>query len=182
MSRAAHPEPPREILWRRLARESIWHPDAIPKSEAKYAAPLKRVGFPVFDLVVIVLGALGLRIGFQALSLAFPPPGPTVLYLVLVAAGAVCFVSCAFPRLWLPEIIGKFVIGATLGVVLVAMIVAGVTVPGHTGLMVAPILVVMMLFPLLRLWILGWEIADREARKRAERAGGGIAEGAAWSG
>lgn len=161
-------------MLRRLWRASIWHRDAIPEVERKYGSPLKRVLFPVYDIAVIILGVAGLRIGFQAVERAFPHPAEAVLYAVLTIAGVVCLIGCSFPRLWLQEIVGKFVILFTLGVVMVAMLVAGATLPGHTGFMVAPILIVMMLPPLLRLWILGWEIA---ARRRKQ-----VIEGVVWSG
>lgn len=161
-------------MLRRLWRASIWHPAAIPENERKYGSPLKRVLFPVYDIAVIILGIVGFGTGFQAVARAFPEPAELVLYAVLTVAGVVCLIGCSFPRLWLPEIAGKFVILFTLGVVLVAMLVAGATLPGHTGFMVAPILIVMMLPPLLRLWILGWELA---ARRRKQ-----VIEGAVWSG
>jgi hypothetical protein len=145
----------------RLWRASIWHPDAIPLHERKYASPLKRVVFPVFDVAVVVLGIAGLASGFQALRLTFPDPVPTLLYGTLVAMGVICFIGCAFPRLWAMEIGGKILILMTLGVLLVAMLIAGATVPGHTGIVIAPMVFVMMLIPFLRLWILGVEWGGR---------------------
>lgn len=146
---------------RRLRDASIWNPDAIPRHERKYAAPLKRVVFPVFDVAVFVLGVAGLFSGFQALKLTFPDPVPTLIYGTLVAMGALCFVGCTFPRLWAMEITGKVLILMSLGVLFVAMIIAGATVPGHTGIVIAPMVFVMMLIPFLRLWILGVEWGDR---------------------
>lgn len=146
---------------RRLGEASIWHPSAIPPHERKYAAPLKRAVFPVFDIAVVVLGIAGMASGFQALRLTFPDPVPTILYGTLVAMGVACFIGCAFPRLWAIEIGGKILILMTLGVLFVAMIIAGVTVPGHTGIVIAPMVFVMMLIPFLRLWILGVEWGDR---------------------
>ncbi|MDF2919739.1 MAG: 21, gp21 [Microbacterium sp.] len=146
---------------RALWRASIWARDSIPRSERKYAAPLKRVVFPVFDVVVVLLGIGGLGTGFQALRLTFPDPVPTVLYGTLVLCGVVCFFGCAFPRLWVAEIAGKMAILTTLGVLLIAMLIAGTTVPGHTGLVIAPMVFGMMLVPFLRLWVLGVEWGDR---------------------
>ncbi len=146
---------------RRLWRASIWHPDAIPRHEWKYAAPLKRVVFPVFDIAVLILGIAGLFSGFQALKLTFPDPVPTLIYGTLVAMGAACFVGCAFPGLWAMEITGKVIILMSLAVLFVAMIIAGATIPGHTGIVIAPMVFVMMLIPFLRLWILGVEWGER---------------------
>lgn len=150
-------------MLRRLHRASIWAPDAIPASEEKYAAPLKRFVFPAFDLVVVVLGVFGLSTGFQAVRLTFPHPIPALLYGTLIVMGVVCFVACHFPRLWAPEIVGKFMIFVTLGVLFIAMLVAANEVPGHTGFVIAPLIVGMALFPMLRLWILGVELAKRRA-------------------
>ncbi|MDY0830725.1 hypothetical protein SK224_16440 [Microbacterium sp. BG28] len=156
-------------MMRALWRASIWHPDAIPPIEEKYASPLKRVLFPVYDLVVIWLAWAGLGAGFRALALTFPSPGPSVLYGALMAAGLVCFIGAAFPRLWVAEIVGKLAILALLGILMAAMYVAAAEIPGHTGANVAPMIAGMMLPPLLRLWILGVEWAGRS-------------EGAAWTG
>ncbi|MEW1705945.1 hypothetical protein AB0230_01780 [Microbacterium sp. NPDC089190] len=144
-----------------VGRASIWHPDAIPAGERKYASPLKRVLFPVFDAAIILFGIAGLRVGFQAMTLTFPMPVPSIIYGLLIAAGAICFIGCAFPRLWVQEIVGKLVILMTLGVLLVAMLIAGTTIPGHTGVAVAPMVFVMTLPPFLRLWLLGVEWGDR---------------------
>jgi hypothetical protein len=148
-------------VFARLARASIWHRNAIPLAERKYASPLKRVLFPVFDVAIVLFGIAGLRVGFQAMTLTFPMPVPSIIYGLLIGAGVVCFVGCAFPRLWLPEIVGKLIILMTLGVLLVAMLIAGTTIPGHTGVAVAPMVFVMTLPPFLRLWLLGVEWGDR---------------------
>jgi hypothetical protein len=145
----------------RIVEASIWHPSAIPALERKYASPLKRVLFPVYDLAIILFGLAGLNVGFQAMNLTFPSPVPSVIYAVLLLSGVVCFVGCAFPALWVQEIVGKLLILMTLGVLLVAMLIAGTVVPGHTGVAVAPMVFVMMLPPFLRLWLLGVEWGDR---------------------
>lgn len=146
---------------RALYRASIWHPSAIPPLEQKYASPLKRVVFPVYDVAVVLVGSLGLLAGIRAISQALPEPGPTLLFGALIVSGVVCFFGCVFPRLWLAEIIGKGVILISLLVVLIAMVVAAFRLEGYTGLTLAPVIVVMILVPLLRLWILGVEMAER---------------------
>lgn len=155
-------------LWERM----VWHPSAIPPHERKYASPLKRVVFPVYDVVVVLVGYLGLKAGVKAISLALPEPGPAILFGGLMVAGVVCFFGCVFPRLWPAEILGKGVILTSLLAVLFAMLVAAWRVDGYTGLAFAPVIVMMILIPLLRLWILGTEIADRRRP----------VEGALWTG
>ncbi|MFI8593720.1 hypothetical protein ACIGCK_04730 [Microbacterium sp. NPDC078428] len=144
-------------LWRR----SIWHPDAIPPLEAKYATPLKRVVFPLFNVAIILLGVAGAVQGFDAVRQAIPTPFPTVLYGAFITGGAVCMVGCAFPRLWPVEIAGKMFLLGVLAVLMITMLVTAANSPGHPGFAVAVILAVMMLFPSLRLWILGIEWAPR---------------------
>lgn len=148
-------------VFARIARASIWAKGAIPLAERKYASPLKRVLFPVYDIAIVIFGIAGLKVGFQAMTLTFPAPVPSIIYGLFIGTGALCFVGCAFPRLWLPEIVGKLLILMTLGVLFVAMIIAGTTIPGHTGVAVAPMVFVMMLPPFLRLWLLGVEWGDR---------------------
>ena len=155
-------------LWER----SVWHPAAIPPLERKYASPLKRVVFPVYDVVVALVGYFGLTAGVKAITLALPEPGPTFLFGGLIVAGVVCFFGCVFPRLWPAEILGKGVILVALLTVLFAMLIAAWRVDGYTGLAFAPVIVMMILIPLLRLWILGIEIADRRR----------LAEGVRWTG
>jgi len=146
---------------RGLWRASIWHPGAIPWHERKYASPLKRVVFPVYDIIIVLVGLVGSQAGVAAISQAIPDPGPAFLYGGLMVAGAVCFVGCAFPRLWVAEIIGKSVILTSLILLLGAMLAAPFRVEGYTGLTFAPVIGMMILVPLLRLWILGIEMAER---------------------
>src|SRR3546814_5176807 len=149
------------MMFHRLWRASIWHPEAIPRAERKYAIPLKRVLFPVYDIAVIFLGAFGILVGFRAMREAFPEPGPSILYGVLLGAGIACLLGCCFPRLWVMEITGKLIILTILAVVLISMLVAASSVSGYTGLAVVPVMVVMMLPPLLRLWILWVGLSGR---------------------
>ena len=148
-------------MLRMVLRNTIWYRDAIPPGERKYAAPLKRVVFPVYDMAVILLGLFGLLVGFQATDAALPAPGPTVLYTVMLLAGVLCLVGCAFPVLWAVEIAGKTIVLITLTALLITMLTAAATIPGHTGLTITPTILAMMMIPALRLWILGVEIAGR---------------------
>lgn len=142
---------------------TIWAPNAIPRAEAKYATPLKRVVLPLFDVTVIILGVLGIESGgFKALQLALPTPMPTAVYAAITIAAVVCFAGVAFPRLWVAEIAGKTTLVALLSLLGVSLVVAGTTVPGHAGLVAAPMVSWGIIIALLRLWILGREIAKRK--------------------
>jgi hypothetical protein len=151
-------------MLRRLYRASIWARGSIPAGERKYAGPLKWFVFPAFDIAMVLLGSFGLASqGFKAIALTFPPPIPAVLYGTLIVSGVLCFGGCVFPRFWPVEIAGKSVILAALFVLIAAMLVAAAEIPGHTGVMISVLLGVASLFSMLRLWILGVEIADRRA-------------------
>lgn len=148
---------------RRLWRASIWFPGAIPPDEAKYATPLKRVALPAFDVLVITLGLLGLSSGgFRALQLALPAPMPAGTYAAIAIAGAVCLAGVSFPKLWVLEILGKSVLVSLLILLGAALVIAGLTVQGHAGLVAAPMVAWGLIPPFLRLWILGREIAGRK--------------------
>lgn len=142
---------------------TIWAPGAIPRAEAKYATPLKRVVLPFFDATVIALGILGIQSGgFKALQLALPAPMPVAVYAAIAIAAVVCLAGVSFPRLWFAEIAGKTTLVALLTLLGVSLIVAGSTVPGHAGLVAAPMVSWGITIALLRLWILGREIAKRK--------------------
>lgn len=148
----------------RVWRATIWHPDAIPHNAAYiYVSPIKRVFLPAYDVVILWLGLAGLVQGFQSVSAILPSVGPIVLYTVLALAGIVCFVGCAFPRLWKIEVAGKIIIVSVLTMIAITMIVAGFTIRSHTGITVTPILAGLMIPPLIRLWTLGREYGDRRA-------------------
>lgn len=151
-------------LGARLWRASIWHPSAIPHNAAYiYVSPLKRVFLPAYDVVILWLGLAGIVQGFQSVSAILPGFGPLALYTALALAGAVCFVCCVFPRLWRVEIGGKIAIVSILTMIALTMIVAGLTIPRHTGITVTPIVVGLLIPPLFRIWTLGREYGNRKA-------------------
>lgn len=154
----------RRALDTRLGRASIWYPSAIPHDAGhRYESPIKRVFLPAYDLIILWLGLGGLVVPLQAVGQALPMPWPNVLYIALAAAGIVCFFGIAFPRLWRMEIAGKVAILGLLAMLVVSMILAGITIPGHTGITITPIMIGLMIPPLIRLWTLGSELGDRRA-------------------
>lgn len=154
-------------LAHRLWRATIWHPRAIPYDAAYlYVSPLKRVFLPAYDVIILWLGLAGFVQGFRSVSAILPDLWPAVLYALLAAAGIVCLVACVFPRLWKVEVIGKLVIVAVLTMIAITMVVAGLTIPHHTGITITPLLVGLMIPPLIRLWTLGREYGNRKARER----------------
>ena len=147
-----------------LWRASVWHPTAIPHNSAYiYVSPLKRVFLPAYDVVILWLGLAGIVQGFQSMSAIMPAFMPFVLYTSLAIAGVVCFVGCAFPRLWKVEVGGKVVIVAILTMIAISMTIAGFTLPNHTGITVTPLVIGLLIPPLIRLWTLGREHGRRIA-------------------
>jgi hypothetical protein len=154
---------------RALIRASIWDRAAIPHDAAyRYVSPIKRVFLPAYDVIILWIGLAGLVVPLQAVGQAVPEPWPMVLYIALAVAGIACFFGCAFPRLWRVEITGKVAILGLLSMLTVSMVLAGFTIPGHTGITITPILIGLMIPPLIRLWTLGSELGDRRAF-RADR-------------
>jgi len=159
------PALPRPVaaLW----QASIWHPDAIPLDAAhRYVSPFKRVFLPLYDVVILWLGLAGLVQGFRAIGQALPGPGPTVLYVALAAAAIAALFGCAFPRLWKVEVAGKVVILALLAMIGITMVIAGLTIPHHTGITITPMVVGLSIPPLFKLWTLGREYGDRQTAEQ----------------
>lgn len=147
-----------------VVRATIWAPDAIPHDAGyRYESPIKRVFLPAYDVIILWLGLAGLLVPLQAVGQALPEPWPAVLYIALAASGIACFFGIAFPRLWHVEITGKVAILGLLMMLTVSMVLAGITIPGHTGITITPILIGLMIPPLIRLWTLGSELGDRRA-------------------
>lgn len=146
---------------RRFWRSTVWASGAIPEAERKYAEPLKRFLFPVFDVVMLLVGIRGLSEGIPSIERIFPPGIATGYYWAVIALALICLVGAVFPRLWVLEISGKVSLFAVLTVYLVALrTVAGAD--GGARDAVSLLVFTAMLIPLLRLWILGIEIRDRK--------------------
>ncbi|ERG63551.1 hypothetical protein L332_03675 [Agrococcus pavilionensis RW1] len=147
-----------------LWRASIWHPTAVPHDAAYiYVSPIKRVFLPAYDFVILWLGLAGLVQGFQSMSAIMPGVTPKLIYGALALAAAVCFLGCAFPRLWRIEIGGKIAIVSILSMIALSMTIAGLTIPNHTGITITPMVVALLIPPLIRLWTMGRERGRRKA-------------------
>lgn len=94
---------------RKLYLASIWAPDAIPIEEWKYRN-LKRIMFPVVDLLFVLAGIAAVREGVPAINEFFPGYIVTAFSYLLILAGFVCLIGVSFPRLWPVEIAGKSVL------------------------------------------------------------------------
>lgn len=154
-------------LWQR----SIWHPDAIPLHERKYAS-LKRVWLPLYDVFAVLAGVAAIAHGSRLLDRLYGP-FTDVIGVVFIAVALVCLAGVAIPRLWAVELAGK--------VVLVGMIVAyiaGIVVsPSPEQLLareapswfIVAMLALNLWLPLWRIENLTMEWADRRADERRRK-------------
>lgn len=151
-----------------LWRASIWHPDAIPLHERKYAS-LKRVWLPLYDVVAVGAGLNAVVHGSRLLDRLYGPFTDTIGVLFMVVA-AVCFAGVAFPRLWAVELVGKFVL---VGMI-IAYIAAIIVSPSPEQMLareapswfIVNMLALNLWLPLWRIENLTTEWADRRADAR----------------
>jgi hypothetical protein len=123
---------------------------------------LKWFVFPVFDIIMALIGARALVVGVPSIEALYPAEVAYVIYLAWFVLGVVCFVGAVFPRLWPFEILGKVALFSVLFLYLIAMRASPTTVDGAKDA-VSGLLLAAMLIPCLRLWILGIEERDRRA-------------------
>lgn len=100
---------------RALWRASIWHPEALPATEGAASRELKRYVLPIFDVLVIVMGANAVQFGMPSFNLVYSPVVAVLAAWVLLAAGVLALVGISFPRLWVAEAFGKLAMVAVLG-------------------------------------------------------------------
>lgn len=147
----------------RVARASIWAPGAIPVHERKWAVPLKRVALPVYDVLLVIAGYVGIHSGIPSLDRLLPPPVSITLAIILAVAAGAALLGIAFPRFWKLETAAKVAVIGLLGLYFAAV----VTVGGANREFVAVIVLLALPLPFLRLWILGIENRDRRAKEES---------------
>jgi len=153
-----------------VARQSVWHPEALPVEEFKYRH-LKRVWLPLFDLISVLIGYLAFVYGSRLLNLLYPEWMIDSVSAVFIGAAVVALAGVSFPRLWLPEIVGKVIMLGLLGVYS-ATVWRSFSLGEVQSGFVAAMLMVPLILPLFRLQLLGEEIKQR--RKQAEQDEEGI--------
>lgn len=145
-----------------LWKSTIWAKGAIPADELKYAGPLKRFVFPVFDVIMLVVGIRSMFVGIPSIDFHYPPLVAWVLYATWAILAFVCLVGAIFPRLLPLEIGGKIALFSILATYLIALRGVPAMVDGARDA-VSGLVLAAMLIPALRLWILGYEIRPRKA-------------------
>ncbi|MBF4625554.1 hypothetical protein [Clavibacter sp. VKM Ac-2872] len=145
---------------RRIYAKTIWHPDAIPAAERKYASPLKRVFLPLFDALAVTAGWVAIQHGIPSIDRLLPAGISDLAGYLFLAAGFAALVGIAFPAAWAVEIAGKVLMFALLGVYLLALRHPSLNGEG-TRDFIGCVVAMAMVLALYRLWILGRDIGDR---------------------
>jgi hypothetical protein len=152
---------------RMLRAPTIWAPGAIPEDERKYAVPLKRVALPVYDGMAIVAGFYAMRSGIPSFE-ALVPAVAVTLSLVFTGVALLCLVGIVLPKAAAVEIAAKCALIAILGMYFLALRIRAVTDEAQVDFISMAVLLSLVL-PLYRLWILGDEAGDRRAKRRGSR-------------
>lgn len=142
-----------------LYRESIWHPEAIAEEEFKYRN-LKRLWLPLFDLLSILVGLLGVAYGSKILNELYAGWFVDTMGIVFIASAVTALIGVSFPKLWKPEVVGKLIMLGLLGSYSTAIWVSFFQGSVESGF-VAAMLMYPILFPFFRLDILGEEVKQR---------------------
>lgn len=101
-------------FFQRLYRASIWHPDAIPVLELKYAAALKRRLFPAVDLICIYMGVWGAHYGLPSVDTTYGGIAGRLGGVLFALLGAAALMGIAFPRLYVVEMLAKIALAGCL--------------------------------------------------------------------
>lgn len=151
---------------RTLLENSIWAHDAIPADEWKYRN-LKRVMFPVIDLLFFLAGIIAAADGVPAISEFFPDDVVDTYSLLLSFVALICLVGVAFPSLWGLEIFGKSILfGLMVGYSAALLLLA---VEGTTNRSFVAIVSLVALCPIVwRLSLLG---SEWQARRLSIKGG-----------
>lgn len=146
-----------------LYHNSIWNPDAIQPEEFKYRN-LKRLWLPLFDVLSILVGVLGVAYGSRILNELYPHALVDGLSITFIVASVIALVGIAFPKLWIPEVVGKITMLGLLGGYSTAIWLSFFQGNVESGF-VAAMLMYPVLFPLFRLDILGEEVKQRRVEQ-----------------
>jgi len=146
---------------------SIWAHDAIPAEEWKYRN-LKRVVFPIVDIIFFLSGFSAARFGIPAISEFFPDEFVDIFAYVLSLASFICLLGVSFPSLWGFEIAGKSVVlGLIIGYVVALFLLTAVGEDSRGFIFF--ISAVSLVFIIWRLSLLGSEWQARRVEAAAER-------------
>lgn len=153
-------------------RATIWHRDAIPLHEKKYAS-LKRVWLPLYDAVAMWAGLNAILFGSRLLDRLYGD-ATDIIGGFFIAVAFVCLAGVALPRLWAVEMVGKLLLVGMIVTYMAAIIVSPspeqVIAKEAPNWFIVTMLALNLWLPLFRLEILTTEWLDRRAERRRREA------------
>jgi len=151
---------------RRVWAASIWAPDAIPADEYKFRN-LKRVMFPVIDVLFVLGGLSAAAYGVPAISEFFTNETVDLYAYTLSTVAFVCFLGVAFPRLWPLEVMAKSALLGLNALYFTALFILTAVGEGNRGFVV--IIAAVAMCPIIwRINVLGSEWQERRLSEKAD--------------
>lgn len=151
----------------RLLRHTVWAKDGIQPEDWKFR-DLQRIWLPLYDLVALYAGLMGMLFGSPLLQRILGGEDhygyidPIDVFTGLFALTALfCLISVIHPRLWALEIASKFVLVGMIVGYIAAIVIFGERAGGLPNLFVTGMLAFGLPLALFRLDVLGQEMLDR---------------------
>lgn len=150
---------------RKLWAASIWAKGAIPADEYKFRN-LKRVMFPIIDILFILGGLSAAAYGVPAISEFFDNTTVDLYAYTLSAVATACFIGVAFPRLWPLEVLAKSALLGLNALYFTALFILTAVGEGNRGFVV--IIAAVAMCPIIwRINVLGSEWQERRLIAKA---------------
>lgn len=156
--------------WKRVARATIWHPDAVPVEEWKDRWDV-RLWLPLYDGVVIGAGLWATAWGSPLLHRLFDAQTIDWAGIVFAFAGVVALAGVVFPALWKTELTGKLLIIGLIGTYGAAVLLFPVERAPESAFVVF-MLALGLFTPFSRLTKLGENWKQRRAEEDADESEG----------
>ena len=151
---------------RNIFSMSIWAPNAIPSDEWKYRN-LKRVMFPVIDVIFILSGLSAAYYGVPAISEFYHRGVVDSFALAMSLSGFAALLGVAFPKLWALEIGAKSVLLGLMVVYFTSLFILTRIGEGNRGFVLG--IAAVAIAPVIwRLSLLGNEWQQRRVAKKIE--------------
>lgn len=154
-------------LRERLLRNTVWAKDGIQPEDWKFR-DLQRIWLPLYDLVALYAGLMGLFFGSPLLQRIVGGTDhdgiidPIDWFTGMFALTALmCLFSVIHPRMWALEIVSKVILVGMISGYIAAIVFFGERAGGLPNLFVTGTLAFGLPLALFRLDILGQEILDR---------------------
>ena len=154
---------------KKLYLASIWAPGAIPAEEWKYRN-LKRVMFPIVDLLFFIAGITAALNGIRAVDVFFSHTVVTSFSYTMSIAALICLVGVSFPRYWSLEMFGKAILlGLMVGYISALLILSFVAQQQTSGF--TPIIASIAICQIIwRVTLLGHEWQERKLTSKVSNA------------